>query len=279
MTKQIRVFHAGAAIVSSALQLIFLSAILILPAHASAAASSPFPTLTVEYSADRKIETDSGDMQGRVNAAPGMERNETQMQGFSSVVILRTDKKIGWMLMPAQKMYQELDLAKAGKQAGAVTPEQTVLELVGQETISGHAANKYKFVTKDKSAGGFLWYTSTGIPVKMDALSKAGREKTRMTVTLENIKIDPQDRSLFEVPAGFNRMPGGGGMFGAMGGGLKDAFTRPVKSQAAATSQDIATADTQVNAAVEAEVTEEVREVGAKHTVRGALRKVGKLFN
>jgi Domain of unknown function (DUF4412) len=256
-----------------------LSAILTLSAPTSAAAGSPFPMLTVEYSADRKIETDSGDMTGRVNAAPGMERNETQMQGFSSVMILRTDKKIGWMLMPAQKMYQELDLAKAGKQAGAVTPEQTVFELVGQETVSGQSANKYKFVTKDKSAGGFLWYTSTGIPVKMDVLSKAGREKTRMTITLENIKIGPQDRSLFEVPAGFNRMPGGGGMFGAMGGGFKDAVTRPVKSEAAAIEKDVTTADTQVNAAVEAEVTQEVREVSAKHTVRGALSKVRKLFN
>jgi hypothetical protein len=275
MTKQIRVLRA-AALLTSTLQLFLLSAIL--PARAEAAAGSPFPALTVEYSADRKIETDSGDMQGRVNAAPGMERNETQMQGFSSVVILRTDKKTGWVLMPAQKMYQQLDLAKAGKQVGAVTPEQTVLELVGQDSVSGHAANKYKFVTKDKSAGGFLWYTSTGIPVKMDVLSKSGRESTRMTVTLENIEIGPQDRSLFEVPAGFNRLPSGGGMFGAMGG-LKDAFTRPVKSEAAAISHDVSTADTQVVAAVETEVAEEVREVGAKRAVRGALRKVGKLFN
>jgi hypothetical protein len=275
VTKQIRVIRA-AALLTSALQLFLLSAIL--PARAEAAAAAPFPTLSVEYSADRKIETDSGDMQGRVNAAPGMERNETQMSGFSSVVILRTDKKTGWVLMPAQKMYQQLDLAQAGKQVGSITPEQTVLELVGRETVSGHDANKYKFVTKDKSAGGFLWYTSTGIPVKMDVLSKAGRETTRMTVTLENIQIGPQDRSLFEVPAGFNRMPSGGGMFGAMSS-LKGALTRPVKSEAAAVSNDITTADKQVAAAVEAEVAEQVDEVGAKRAVRGALRKVGKLFH
>ena len=234
------------------------------------------PALTVEYSADRKIETDSGDMQGRVNAAPGMERNETLMEGMSSAMILRMDKKIGYLLMPAQKMYQELDFSKASKQTGSVTPEQAVLELVGQETVSGQIANKYKFVVKDKSAGGFLWYTSSGIPVKMDVLSKSDGKTERMTVTLENIKIETQDRGLFEVPSDFNKLPSGGlldamtggmggvvssnsavsnasdtgskrrggflggGLVGGVLGGFKDAVTRPVENEAEAVTSDVA---------------------------------------
>jgi hypothetical protein len=54
------------------------------------------PTLSVEYSADRKIETDSGDMRGRVVATPNAQRNETSMSGMTTVMILCTDKKIGW---------------------------------------------------------------------------------------------------------------------------------------------------------------------------------------
>jgi hypothetical protein len=132
---------------------------------------------------------------------------------MSAVMILRTDRKLGWMLMPAQKMYQELDFRQAAQQAGAVDQEQVELEVVGSETVSGLATTKYKFVTKDRSSGGFLWYSAEGIPVKMDVLSKTGRDKSRMTVTLDDIRVGPQDRSTFEVPAGFNRLPGGG-MFG-----------------------------------------------------------------
>jgi hypothetical protein len=274
---------------------------------AAANAFAP-PTLTVEYSADRRIETDSGDMQGRVVASPKAQRNETSMQGMTTVMILRTDKKIGWLLMPAQKMYKELDLNKASKQAGAVTPEQTNLELVGQETISGQSANKYKFVMKDKSAGGFLWYTATGIPVKMDVLSKSGGKSTRMTVTLENIQVGPQDPAEFEVPAGYSALSGGG-IFGAMGGSasgsssvsgsksrgslfgggllgsLKDAVTRPVKDEASAVADDVATTagavstpEAAITGATETVVTEKVKKVGAKATVRGAVQSVAGLF-
>jgi hypothetical protein len=287
MSNPNRLAFSGAAILTSALKMAIVVAIL--PTTAAAAAMTT-PRLTVEYSADRRVETDSGDLQGRVYAAPGMERSETRVTAdMTTVMILRTDKKIGWMLMPAQKMYQELDLAKASKQSGAVTPEQTELELVGQETVSGQSANKYKFVTEDKSAGGFLWYTTTGIPVKMDVLSKSGRKSERMTVTLENIQIGTQDRALFELPKGFNRMPGAGGMFGGMGGnaspagsgllsGLKNAVTRPVQAEATAVAGDVTHADEHIAAGTQQIVKEEIREVGAKAKVRNALQSVGGLF-
>jgi hypothetical protein len=35
-----------------------------------------------------------------------------------------------------------------------------------------------------------------------------------MTITLTNLKIEPQDPALFEVPAGYNRMPNIGKMMG-----------------------------------------------------------------
>lgn len=195
---------------------LLVTALVFAPAAAMAA---PPPALTTAYSADRRVETDSGDMQGRVHAMPGKERSETRVGDMSTVMILDTGARKGWMLMPAMKSYQELDLDRASKQAGALTPEQTELEAVGTETVSGLATTKYKFVMKDKSAGGFLWYTDSGIPVKMDVISKTGRDKTRMTVTLENIQIGPQDPALFQVPAGYSRMPGAG-PFGAMSDGM-----------------------------------------------------------
>jgi hypothetical protein len=164
----------------------------------------------VEYAADRRIESAERTIDGRVAAAPGMERSELNMRGMSAVMILRTDHKLSWMVMPAQRMYQETDFAQAAQQTGNVAADQVELEVVGNETVSGVATTKYKFMARDRSAGGFLWYSADGIPVKMDVLSKDGGDKSRTTVTLQNIKVGPQDRTAFEVPAGFSKLPGGG---------------------------------------------------------------------
>lgn len=180
--------------------------------YSAAEAASP-PVLTVEYSAHRHIESDQGVIDGSIAAAPGMERSEMRMGSMSAVMIVRNDRKVGYMLMPAQRMYQELDFALAAQKSGTVAQDQVDLEAVGSETVSGLATTKYKFVTKDRTAGGFLWYSAEGIPVKMDVLSKNGGEKSRMTVTLHDVRIGEQDRATFEVPAGFVRMPGGG-LFG-----------------------------------------------------------------
>jgi outer membrane lipoprotein-sorting protein len=176
---------------------------------ATAVQAAAPPALTVEYAADRRIETADATLEGSVFAAPGRERTELRMGAISTVLILRTDRRIGWMLMPAQKMYNELNFAQAAQQSGAVPDDQVELEEVGEEAVSGLQTTKYKFVTRDKGAGGYLWYSAEGIPVKMDVVSKSGRDKSRMTVTLENIRIGSQDPALFEVPSGYSALPGG----------------------------------------------------------------------
>ena len=181
--------------------------------YSAAEAASP-PMLTVEYSAHRRIETDQGVIEGSVAAAPGMERSEMRMGSMSSsVMIMRNDRKVGYMVMPAQRMYLEVDLAQAAQRSGTVAQDQLDLEVVGSETVSGLATTKYKFVTKDRSTGGFVWYSDEGIPVKMDVLSKYGSDKSRTTVMLHDVRIGEQDRTTFDVPAGFARMPSGG-LFG-----------------------------------------------------------------
>lgn len=176
------------------------------------------PVPTVEYSADRIMETDAGTFDGKVYFAKDKERLETNVQGMQSVMILRRDQQLGWMLMPAQRMYQKLDLHKAQEQSGSPADAVTITE-VGSETIEGHDATKYKMLMKDGSGGGFIWITADGIPVKMDLLGKSGRDKTRMTVTLKNLAIGSQDPALFELPTDYKAMPSFG-LFGKPGGSL-----------------------------------------------------------
>lgn len=177
--------------------------------------ATELPAPTVEYSADRVMETAAGTFPGKVYSAHGKERSETTMGDMQSVMILRRDRQIGWMLMPAHKMYQQIDLAQAQEQSGAAPQDQVEITQVGSESIEGFDSTKYKLLMKDGSAGGFIWTTRDGIPVKMDLLSKGGRKKSRMTVTLKNIQIGTQDPRLFELPADYSAMPAMGGFMGA----------------------------------------------------------------
>jgi Domain of unknown function (DUF4412) len=180
---------------------------LCLVALGAAAAEGPLPSPTVDYSADRTMETDQGTFTGKVVFAKDKERTETQMQGMSMITIQRRDKQVRWMLMPAQKMYMESSIGEARGQMREGPAEGSTISEVGKETVEGFQTTKYKLLIKDGSAGGFMWFTPEGIAVKMDLLQQEGKKKSRTTITLKNLKIGPQDAALFEVPDGFNKMP------------------------------------------------------------------------
>ena len=199
----------------------------------SEARAVSLPAPSVEYAADRTVETEAGTFEGKVYSARDKERSETNMGGMQSVTIVRRDRQIGWMLMPAQKMYREMDLRQAREQSGAAPDDLMEITQVGSESIEGVDATKYKLVMKDGSAGGFIWITGQGIAVKMDMLSKFEGKKTRMTMTLKNLSIGDQDAQLFEVPADYSAMPSGvGAGLGALGMS-KSPFSvnRTLKSQ------------------------------------------------
>jgi hypothetical protein len=195
----------------------------------SVAAGLPAPS--VEYSADRFVETEAGTFTGKVYSAQGKERSETDMGGMQSVMILRRDKQLGWMLMPSHKMYQQMEFAQAQQQSGAAPDDQVEISEVGSESIEGFGSTKYKVLMKDGTAGGFIWITKDGIPVKMDLLSKDKGRKSRITVTLKNLSIGAQDPQLFELPSGYSAMPDMGGLApgakkgGGIGGALKGALS------------------------------------------------------
>lgn len=199
---------------------------LCLTALAATSHAGTLPVPTVEYSADRTIETEAGTMTGKVYSARDKERSETNMRGMQTVMILRRDKQLGYMLMPAQKMYQQMDFAKAQQQSGGQPADQVEITEVGSDTIEGQPTTKYKLIMKDGSAGGFMWITKDGIAVKLDAISKENGKKTRFTMTLSNLQIGTVDPSVFEVPAGYSAMPSFGGMMGGHGGVKLPGFGR-----------------------------------------------------
>ena len=199
---------------------IFAFAWLCLCSLTASAAGQALPVPAVAYSADRVIETEAGTFNGRVYASAGKERTEIEAGGMQSVMILRSDKELAWMLMPAQRMYQEMDFAQARQQAGSAPADEVTITEEGADTVEGLATTKYKLLMKDGSAGGFMWFTAEGIAVKMDLLTKEGGRKSRMTMTLRNLDLGEVDPQLFELPAGYKSMPSLPGFGGKSGKGV-----------------------------------------------------------
>lgn len=191
--------------------------IAVLLCFASLATAAPLPPPSVDYSADREIVTAQGDLVGRVYHAGGKERAEMEMGGMKMITIIRPDRQLIWTLMPMQKMYQELDFddePPMGPQLSAAPPQDMTISKVGSEKVEGHDTTKYQLTLADESASGFIWLTRDNIPVKMDMLSEDGGQKIRMQMTLKNLKIGKQDPALFELPAGYQKLPSMGGLMG-----------------------------------------------------------------
>lgn len=178
------------------------------PQHSSA---DTIPAPDTEYSGVRQVVMAEGSFTQTVHHSHGKERNEMQMEGMSMISIIRPDKNVAWQLMPMQKMYMEMDMKSANKMSGKA-PDDVTIEKIGSESLDGINTTKYKILMKDKSAGGFIWLSPENIPVKMDFLSKEGKEKQRITMTLKNLKVGPQEAALFELPAGYQPMPSMGNM-------------------------------------------------------------------
>lgn len=181
--------------------------------------------LKVEYSADYTMETAEGAIRGRINAAPGLERREDLVEGTSIISIRRDDKKVMWMLMPSERMYMEMKFGKMDAGKGRTpSPEEYKTEFTdeGREEVNGMMTTKSKVImtgADGSKMGGFWWTTDDGLLVKMDVISIAKGEKVRMKRELSNIKIGPQSKDLFEIPAGYQSMSMGiaGGMLGLPG--------------------------------------------------------------
>jgi hypothetical protein len=175
--------------------------------HTQKSFANSIPAPDTAYSAIRQVVTAEGNFTQKVNHSHGKERNEMQMEGMSMISIIRPDKKLAWQLMPMQKMYTEIDFDTVNKISGKA-PDDVTIEKVGNDIWDGVNTTKYKILMKDKSAGGFIWLSPENIPVKMDFLSKEGKNKNRITMTLKNLKVEPQAAALFELPSGYQPMPG-----------------------------------------------------------------------
>ncbi|MBI3805296.1 MAG: DUF4412 domain-containing protein [Nitrospirae bacterium] len=189
---------------------------------ASWAAELPEPK--VEYSADSVVEAEQMTLKATIYHALDKERREQEKGSMKQVLILRKDKNLAWMLMPEQKMYMEMPSTQAKNKEIDLSNYKIERTEVGKEVVEGVDTTKSKVVmtgADGASFDGFLWTTPEGITMKMDAVAQGKGEKSQIKMTLKNLKIAKQDPALFEIPAGYHKMPVNpfGGMGKAPGSG------------------------------------------------------------
>jgi|SRR6185369_5877535 hypothetical protein len=134
-----------------------------------------------------------------------------------------------YAIAPARKQYAELTPTATGFQLHKLmTPGQLVsyldrlqgIELVGEETVNGRTAQKYRYArtsNTNTSAGqvnteSFIYIDKeTGLPLRAELFSEAsgnvqGVKGAKIVAEMRDIttNVDP---SYFEVPAGLNKVP------------------------------------------------------------------------
>ncbi len=165
-----------------------------------------------EFSADT-IFTSHGaqKMQGKMYFKPDRFRMDMKMQG-NMHMITRIDKKVIWNVMPAQRIYMEMPFNLQNKPKVDEKFEGEISrKLIGTESVDGHPAKKYLITYKanNRTEQVYQWWaTDINFPVKTAAVDGSWSQEFR------NVKIGPQPDSLFEVPAGYQKMqmpsmPGG----------------------------------------------------------------------
>jgi hypothetical protein len=133
------------------------------------------------------------------------------------------------VVLPARRRYAELTPEATGFQFGKLmTPGQLVarlenlkgVERVGEETVNGRPADKYRYsrTSDTKTQAGtvsteaFVYVDKeTGLPLRSELFSEAsgnvqGVKEARIVAEMRDISTTV-DNSLFEVPPDFNKVP------------------------------------------------------------------------
>lgn len=158
----------------------------------------------LEFSADQVMKVKGmSPVSSKLNFTDKKWRMESSFMGKQTISIIRADKNVSWVLMPAQKMFMENKIDNTQKMAsGKDIPGEVKREKIGREKINGINCDKFMITYKDAkgTSSMFLWLSSEGIPMKSAAADGSWSSE------MKNVKKGSQSASLFEIPAGYTKM-------------------------------------------------------------------------
>lgn len=167
-------------------------------------------TLAAQFSADFVEQAAGQSAQGKIYVKDLKVRREVTKGPQQGILIYRMDKRVAWLLNPADKTYVEMP---AGGKEALYTADDAKLDKelakygtrkkVGQETVGGYLCDKYAFVYHDKNLGTqYHWVArKLKLPIKVEQKS----QRFQLLVEYRNIKERKLADSLFEVPKGYQK--------------------------------------------------------------------------
>ncbi len=172
------------------------------------AAELPFKP-PAAYACDMAMTDGSQKMTGRM-VVGGLDKQRMEMKSKDGavVMIMRKDLKKMFMLMPDDKMAMTMPYDPS-KQQGYKDPTQddkATWKKTGTETVNGVACDRYEWASGSEK--GIAWIDAKqGVMIRTTSGAKNQADFT-------NYQIGAQKADLFEIPAGYQQMPGMGGMMG-----------------------------------------------------------------
>lgn len=211
---------------------LFLSTLAIALAIVFALSSA---TLATDFTAQRTVEDSEGLRTEKAYVSGDKMRYELDMAGEAQVTIIRLDKNVAWMVMPMD-MYFEIPVPRDPSVLASRDYDEVRL---GVETINGHVCDVIMYTFADDSYGSATHWVSRTLkyPIKIEEMDSNGNITMRMEYA--HIKQGTFPASVFEVPAGFQKislpgglaMPGGSDIPAASGTpagfGMPGGFTMP----------------------------------------------------
>ncbi len=154
----------------------------------------------VDFSADMVSTTNEGTFKGKIYVS----KDRVRMEVPQSVTITRMDKKVLWILMPAEKMYMEQPFDPRNiVVATEKVPGEIERKLIGKESVNGKMTDKYSVVSEvdGMKESVFQWIDpASKIPIKTMA------QDGSWTMEYQNMSMGSEPDSLFEIPAGYQKM-------------------------------------------------------------------------
>lgn len=165
---------------------------------------------TAEFSAVMISRSGVHQLQGKIYKKGENIRLDISTPEGDGISIFRADKKVRWMIMPGQKFFIEMPLSEEELSKTLNWPkDEASMKKVGTEKLHGYDTEKYE-TTIDTGAGKkkvtFWMAKKLGVPIKMESADKS------FTQDYQDIKVGGLSDSLFEIPAGYQKMTMPAGM-------------------------------------------------------------------
>ena len=173
---------------------------------------SSFIFLFLLFPAGARAQTTPGDFsadiissspQGTVNMKIYSTTGKSRMEMPGNIMIIRQDLQVMWMVMPGQNMYMEqpIDPTMLAK-TSRVIPGEIERVPMGSELIEGKTTRKFKitYEAAGRRESLYQWIGGNEMPVRVQAIDGS------WAVDYKNISIGHQPDSLFEPPAGYQKM-------------------------------------------------------------------------